>query len=142
VVTRSDSAEFVRSLVRGDYDATDEYEKRLDEQGWSDFPKFLSAAFFLAVERRFPRGFNQADVIHFVADLRAHGRPGAPEFDPSAAEAMIGAVLNPSIDFDLHQEAIGQIQTLVVHKVLADENLDDAELDQFLGDAEALATRG
>lgn len=137
--TRSDSAEFIRTLVLGEYDANDQYEQKLDEQGWIGFPRFLATAFFLAVGRRFKTGDNHAEVVRFVADLRATSPDAAAILDPQATELVIRAVLDPDVAFDLDQTTLGKVQTMVVHKILTEEHLSADELDEFLGEAEGLA---
>jgi hypothetical protein len=138
VTTRSDPAEFIRTLVEGNYEATGRYEQRLDEQGWAGFPRFLGTVFFLAVERRFGAD-NRGEIIRFVADLRARGGEETVDVDPHTAETTIRKVFDPALRIDVDQTAIGRIQTLVVHKILTEENLSPAELDTFLGEAEEFA---
>jgi hypothetical protein len=138
MMIRSDPAEFIRTLVLGDFAATQQFEQKLDEQGWAGFPRFLLTAFFLAVERRFT-GDDQGEIIRFVADLRAHGSGDTAGVDPQAAELLIRKVFDPSVKIDVDQTAAGRIQTLVVHRVLSEENLSAEDLDAFLAEAEDLA---
>jgi hypothetical protein len=126
--------------VQEDYEANDRYEQKLDEQGWAEFPRFLATAFFLAIERRFKGRDIQADVIRFVADLRATSPDAASILDAQATELVVRAVLDPAVTFDLDQTTLGKIQTMVTHKILSAENLSPDELDTFLGEAEELAT--
>jgi hypothetical protein len=137
--TRSDSAEFIRTLVLGQHEANDRYEQKLDDQGWIGFPRFLATAFFLAVGRRFPAGGNHGEIVRFVAGLRATSPDTALILDAQATELVIRAALEPDVTFDLDQTTIGKIQTMVLHRVLSDENLSLAELDAFLDEAEGLA---
>ncbi|MGI5214642.1 hypothetical protein ACQEUR_17100, partial [Plantactinospora sp. CA-290183] len=62
---------YVRALVRGDHQAHDQLQAQLDAEGWEGFPRFLSSLFFLAVDRRFGENATPAEVIKFVAELRA-----------------------------------------------------------------------
>lgn len=137
----SDAVEFIRTLVRGDFEANNRYEQRLNEQSWIGFPRFLSTVFFLAVERRFSGPSEEGNIIKFVADLRASGTGEAASLFPQAVETLIRAVLDPSVKVNLDQTTMTQIQTLVVHKILTDEVLPDDELDALLGRAEQLANR-
>jgi hypothetical protein len=138
---KSDAAEFIRTLVRGDFEANSQYEQRLEERAWVGFPKFLTAVFFLAVDRRFGNLANQADIIKFVADLRGRGTGDVASLDPQATETLIRAVLDPAIAVKLDQTTMARIQTLVAHKILTDEVLSDEQLDALLAQAEQLANR-
>ncbi|MDG4829159.1 hypothetical protein O7627_07545 [Solwaraspora sp. WMMD1047] len=58
-----DLIEFVRTLVRDEYEANDHYERKLDDDGWAGWPPYLSALFFLAVDRRFAGVYDEPQVI-------------------------------------------------------------------------------
>lgn len=137
-MARSDPAEFMRTLVQGDYEATSRCEQKLDEQGWLGFPRFLGALFFMAVRRRF-QGRDQAEIIRFVAELRAQESDQDADLEAHAIESAIRRVFDRSVKIDVDQTTIGTIQTLVSHKILAEENLSPEELDSVLGEAEQLA---
>lgn len=139
MATRGDIVEFARTLIRGDFEANDRYERALDEDGWDGWPSFLSALFFLAVDRRFKGTYDEAQVIRFVADLRAEAGEGALPIDPSSMELLIKAVLDPAVRFDLPAETMGQIQTMVAYTILAREGLSDKELDGVLAEAQSIA---
>lgn len=141
MIIRPELKEYIRTLVRGENDANDQVEVLLDEDGWDGFPRFLAALFFLAVERRFDDHPEPAEVIKFVAELRADLSRGGPDIDAAAAETLIISILDPSIDYTIQQEMIGKIQAATVYKVLADENPSDADLDAFLNEAALLAER-
>jgi hypothetical protein len=128
----------MRTLVQGDYEATSRYERKLDEQGWIGFPRFLGALFFMTVRRRF-KDRDQREIIRFVADLRARDNAEGASVDPQATESLIGRVFDPSVRIVVDQTTIGSIQTLVVHRILADENLSPEALDAVLAEAEELA---
>jgi hypothetical protein len=138
VTVRSDFVQLVRTLVRGDFETNDQYERKLNEEGWEGFPRFLSAVFFLAVERRFARDADINDIIRFVADIRS--RTGASSVDPIAAETLIRAALDHSVAVNVEEELAGTVQLMVAHQILADEDLSDEDLDGFLRDAVRLAS--
>ncbi|GAB3972350.1 hypothetical protein V1634_07585 [Plantactinospora veratri] len=136
---KSDVVEFARTLIRGDFEANDRYEEKLDAEGWDGWPPFLSALFFLAVERRFQGRYDEAEVIRFVADLRADTVDGAAPIDASSAESMIRAVFDESVQLRVAPEAMGRIQTLTAYKILANGNLTDKEIDSLLAEAKEIA---
>lgn len=133
---RSDPAELIRALVLGDDQAMDHYQRRLDDAGWAGARRFLSTLFFMTVRRRFA-SHDEADIIRFVADIRATTDPSS--INPSDAEALIRKALDPDIPISITQDQLGRIQTLVVYRVLADENLAPEALDDRLREAEELA---
>lgn len=135
----SDIVEFARSLIRGDFAANDRYERKLDDAGWEGWPAFLSALFFLAIDRRFSGEYDQAKAIRLVADLRAGMSEEQTPPDPISTEKLIRAVFDPSVELDLPPEDMGKIQTLVAYNILAQEQLSDEELDELLAEAQELA---
>lgn len=139
MMIKSDVVEFARTLLRGDFEENDRYERKLDEEGWDGWPSLLSAIFFLAVDKRFGGRRDDAAIIHFVADLRAEVGDDGPVIEAAAAEALIRAVLDSSVEFSVDPAAMGTIQTLVVNKILAAENITDDELDGLLAKAKEIA---
>ncbi|MFY1690813.1 hypothetical protein [Plantactinospora sp. WMMB782] len=132
---------YIRALVRGDNEAHDRIQAQLDSEGWDGFPRFLASLCFLAVDRRFGDDATSADVIKFVADLRAGLADGGPEINAEDAEALIRANIDPEADYDIAPSMIGKIQAAVVYKVLTDEHITDEDLDAVLIEAAQLATR-
>lgn len=139
MTTNSDLVEYVRTLVRGDTAAHDRIETRLDAAGWEGLPRFMNALFFVMVSHRFKPTDNDAEVIRFVADLRADLSDGGPELDTEGAETLIKSIIDPSIDYTIEQEMIGRIQAATIHKILTEADLTDSELDAFLSEAVQLA---
>lgn len=106
-----------------------------------DSPRFLASLFFLAVDRRFRENYSPAEVIKFVADLRADLANGGPNISAEDAEALIRANLDPELDYDIEPSMIGKIQATVVYKVLTDASITDEQLDALLAEAAELAGR-
>jgi hypothetical protein len=138
---KPDFVEYVRTMVRGDHEANDQIEARLDEQGWDGFPRFMSALFFLAIDRRFGSKIDKAKVITFVAEMRADVANDGPEIDGQAAETLIESIIDASVEYSIPQSMIGTIQAAAVYKVLTEDRLSDTALDAFLAEAEKLANR-
>jgi len=113
-------------------------EQILDERNWPGFPAYLGALFLLAVTRRLGSG-DRGDIIRFVADVRA--KESRWSYDPSVAdmETPIRRVFDPAVEFSLDPQALGAIETLVVYRILVDEELSDENLDALLNEAETLA---
>ncbi|MBF9127472.1 hypothetical protein I0C86_00450 [Plantactinospora sp. S1510] len=142
MTVKSDVVEFARTLIKGDFEANDRYEQKLDAEGWDDWPSFLSALFFLAVERRFQGRYDKAEVIRFVAELRAGATEGAAPLDPANAELLIKAVFDQSVQLDIAPAAMGHIQTLVAYRILSQEKLSDEHLNDLLDEARQIVDEG
>lgn len=142
-MTNQQFAAYVRTLVCGDDEANQRIEAELDRSGWDGYPHFLAVAFHLAVSERFHRPPNSAEIIRFVADMRAELGDDAPHIDQHVAERLIRSVLagNVRIDPSEDPEMIGRIQSLVLYEILADARLTNEQLDGFLGEAARLADR-
>jgi hypothetical protein len=91
----------------------------------------LGAAFTQAVERRFGERRQVSDVIRYVATVR--GRAPDQDFDPLDAENMIRAGLGDSAAVEgMTDEAKADVQGALLVELMADEQLDDAGLDEFV----------
>lgn len=136
-------AEYVRTLVRGDDEANERIEQELDRTGWDGYPHFLAVAFFLAVDKRFSRPADTAEIIRFVADTRAELGDDGPAIDQHLAERLIRSVLDDSarVEATADAEMIGRIQSLVLYEILSDGRLTDEHVDSFLAEAARLADR-
>jgi len=100
-----------------------------------DFRALLSAAFHVAVRRRFTDRTRASDVIEFVGEIRAESTAAATAIDPRTAERMILAVAG--------DEEVGDITAGVRFEqqvALLTEMIPGAgELDAFVADARELA---
>ncbi len=133
--------EYVKTMVRGDHEANDRFERSLDAVGWRGWPQFLAAAFFLVVEHQFSHLADPGQIVRFVASMRAEIGEDGPEIDQLLAERMIRSVLDEGVTLDLStsdQQMVGKIQTLVTYTVLA--SATEAELNKLLEEASRLAS--
>lgn len=99
----------------------------------------VTAAFCTAVERRFAPDGSADDVIEFVGDVRSRTGRAADEIDPRTAERLILAVYTDEPIGDLDPKASFGIQILLLAALIADAQLDDPGLDEFLAEARKLA---
>jgi uncharacterized protein with PIN domain len=135
-----DVVQYVRALVREDFEAHAHYEEALERDGWDGMSQFLAAAFVLAVERRFGAGNpDPGAVIRFVADLRADLATTGTEIEPRAAEKVIRAALDGRSGFDYDQETVATVETVAIYKILSDQEPGEEALDAFLAEAADLA---
>jgi hypothetical protein len=141
VTVKPEFVDYLRTMIRGDHTANDRVEAVLDEQGWDGFPRFMSALFFLAVDRRFGSVAQTPEIIKFVADLRVDVAEGGPEIDAKAAETLIRAAIQSSVNSNIPHFMIGTIQAATVYKILTEENLSDERLDAFFAEGVRLVSR-
>ncbi|MEU6023574.1 hypothetical protein [Micromonospora sp. NPDC047134] len=131
---------YIRTMVKGEHAENDRIEARLDAQGWDGFGTLLGAVFYFAVNRRFPNGASQDEVIRFVSEMRIT-TTGGPETDAASAEKLINAALDPSIDTDVEPTMAGRVQGPTILHILGSCAVSDRELDDLLSEAAALASR-
>ncbi|MEV4497091.1 hypothetical protein AB0J84_15490 [Micromonospora arborensis] len=129
---------YIRTMVRGEHAANDEIEARLDNAGWDGFSTLLGAVFYFAVNRRFPGGASQDEIIRFVSEMRST-TIGGPETDANSVEKLVSAALDPSLDTDIEPGLAGRIQGLTILHTLGGGGASDDELDAILREAATLA---
>ncbi|GIG66110.1 hypothetical protein [Phytomonospora endophytica] len=125
-----------RAAIGGDSDGIDAATKRLDGDGWAGSVRHVFAVFGQAVQRRFPPGYTRADIVHFVADVRAASHdPGSMSAD--IAEELVRVALGEAdLDPELGFEEVITPQISLAVAILREERLSDAELDEFFTDVE------
>jgi hypothetical protein len=133
--------EYIRTMALGDYAESDRIEARIDAAGWDGFPMLLNVVFFLAVHRGLGPESSQADIIRFVAEMRAAAPATVPAIDANAAESLIRSALDPDFDPDIDAEMAGAIQALTIVHVLGNGAVPAHELDALLAEATEAANR-
>jgi hypothetical protein len=97
------------------------------------YTALLAAAFMEAVKRRFGGRDSAAEVIEYVADVRARVPGVGEKTDPSAAERLIRSVLAgdahaPDIDARMR----GRIFIFFLAAIISDAQYDDDQLEALL----------
>jgi len=135
-----DEIAVLRAHLSGNQALQQELQARLaSPAARSRYATLVAAAFFEAVDRRFaPRG-TAADVIDFVADVRARSERLAEGIDAQAAEQLIGAALTGEDAPGIDGEAKGRLFIVLLAALASDEHFTDAELDAFLAEARKTA---
>lgn len=137
----TDQVATLRAYLAGDFEQYEQLYKRMDRQAArTTFLALIDAAFFEAVDRRFAKDGTRADVIEFVADIRARS-DRVSEIDALTAERLIRAVLGDGTIDDIEDKDRFGTETVLLAGLIADEQLDDAGLDAFVADARKLADR-
>jgi hypothetical protein len=140
-MANSELIELFRAAGRDDWDAVDQAVERLDTAGWPGGVQGITAVFGLAVHRRFPADYDVRDVIRFVADMRSDADV-PDDIPPTDAEALIRAALGePALAEHIPGSLSLSLQVALAIRIIAAERMPDAELERFLGEAEALVSR-
>lgn len=135
-----DQVAALRALLRDDMDQHRQLFAGLDRAAAKKgYPALVTAAFIEAVERRFGTGYQRADIVAFVADVRARSDRLTSRLDPDVAERVVESVLGDGTVRGLDQQAVTSAKLLLLAGLIADARLDDAGLDEFLAAARKLA---
>lgn len=129
----------LRALLTGNLEEHERLRDQLSPDSREGYAALITAAFFEATERRFGQDYTRADVIDFVADVRARSSRISETMDPVAAERMILAVVGDEDIEDLDDRTRGALQIVLLAGLIADEELDGPALDDTLAKARALA---
>lgn len=111
-------------------------DSKADSPGYS---ALLTAAFHNAVDLRFNRDSTLDEVTEFVADVRARSERLRDALDPRIAERVIVAAVGGNYVHDLEPAESNKIKTVLLTALIADMDLDDAGLDEFIAKARAFA---
>lgn len=132
----------LRARLRGDLAGA---QRRVYNWDWAanrlGYTTLVSAAFVLAVERRFrPDGNfgNVEDVLKYIAEVRCR-TPDIDDIDPHIAEClMLPTVTGADLEEIPVDEATG-IELMLLTSLVADAQYDDTTLDAFIAEARELA---
>ncbi len=100
-----------------------------------------NAAFIEAAERKFTSDTTADDIIQFVADVRSRSERIGGSMDPRVAERVLLAAVADADIGDLDPREVRRSQTILLNALIVDENLDGADLDEFIATARGLADR-
>ena|SRR5579862_2622049 len=135
-----DQVAALRALLSDDMDRHRQIYAGLDRaETKKGYPALVTAAFIVAVERRFGTTSELADIVAFVADVRSRSDRLASRLDPDISERVIQAVLGDGTVRGLDKESVTGAKLLLLGGLIADARLDDAGLDEFLATARKLA---
>jgi hypothetical protein len=124
----------------------DEHKRRVAELDWdtegAGYVALLDGAFFEAIDRRLGTQATDEDIISFVADVRSRTEESGRDVDPELAEHLISAVLGRGGTFDgLDEKKATGAKLYMLASYVADQQYDEAGLDEFLQEARKNADR-
>lgn len=131
----------IRALARGDWDTADAVVADLDRSGWVGGIQIIGAAFAVAVNQRFDAQSTADDVARYVAAARASYQ-GGETLPALEMEGLVRAALGePSLADNIVPEVALGIEVFVLGHLLQEFNLDAAQLDEFVAEAEQAAAQ-
>lgn len=132
----------VRAYLSGDSEKFRRLNRERDKSraATRSYVALITAAFADAVERRFTAQTPESEIIEFVAELRSRSDRLSEQLDPTAAERLMMAVFRNDVDTrGLDGDTTLTAKLLVASAIMADADLDSAELEEFLDKARVLA---
>jgi hypothetical protein len=105
------------------------------------YGELVYAAFVTAARRKFSPTWTVADIIRFVANARAQRGGDADDINPRAAENLIRRALDDHVADEVDQETKARTQILLLAALVEDQQLSDADLDEFLGTVHMLTSQ-
>ncbi|HEY3683566.1 MAG TPA: hypothetical protein VGL93_11025 [Streptosporangiaceae bacterium] len=129
----------LRAFLAGDMAEHKRLSAELANEPKAGYMALIAAAFWEAVERRFPTETPRSEVIDFVSNTRTRALEAADLLDPKVSEQMILAVITDESISDLDNETVVSHEVTLLSALIADEQLDDAGLDAFLNVARTVA---
>jgi AcrR family transcriptional regulator len=135
ITVTGDQVAAMRTYFKGDAAGYKEMVDRLDPAARRAYAALIVASFLVAAENRFGKGATRGDVAEFIENLRARSEKLAGDIDPHQAERLIMAVhTDENVD-----DVDNGLYSLLLAGMIADAQLSDAELDEFLENSRKLA---
>jgi hypothetical protein len=124
----------LRAYLTGDDAEYERLTNRPDPVSFQDgFSALVTTAFVQAVHRRFGQNRMLADVIQFVAQVRARYLNDPHLLDPYEAEKLIWAALgDQQVAAELNDEAKARGQLLLLPALIDEQNPDQSGIDELL----------
>jgi hypothetical protein len=115
------------------------YGRMVTSASRARYSTLLATAFFEAANRRFGGRDSAAEVIEYVADVRARLPEVGEKIDPGAAERVIRRALTDVDVSDISDRMTGRIFIIFLVAMVSDAEYDDVQLDAFLAEARKAA---
>ncbi|HZB32802.1 MAG TPA: hypothetical protein VE465_21770 [Streptosporangiaceae bacterium] len=125
----------LRAYLVDDEEESDRLIGYLEQSGGLDgFSALFGSAFFDAVNRRFAPTWSVAEVVRFVATVRAHHLADPNDLDPLNAERLIRTALGDGSVDDLDDE-IRAAQMILLPVLIHEEQPNPVALEDILAQA-------
>jgi hypothetical protein len=133
---------WLHAYLSGEYELAERLTTQVAAPGADDgIAELVYAAFVIAARMKFSPTWTDADVIRFVAHVRAPR--GLPDIlDPRSAEHQLRSALGETkTGYHPDAEARAAARVILLDGLVQDLNLDEAERVDLLNQARNLATR-
>jgi hypothetical protein len=135
---------WLHAYLSGEYELAERLTSQAADSSAADgIAELTYAAFVIAARRKFSPGWTDADMIRFVAHVRAPR--GLPDIlDPRAAEHQLRSALGGGetrTAYHPDAEARAAAQVILLHALIQDLNLDEPARVDLLNQARNLANR-
>jgi hypothetical protein len=133
---------WLHAYLSGEYELAERFTSQAAGSATADgIAELVYAAFVTAARRKFAPGWTDADVIQFVAQVRAPR--GLPDIlDPRAAEHQLRSAHGETLTgYHPGAEAKAAAQVILAHALIQDLNLDEPARAGLLNEARDLANR-
>jgi hypothetical protein len=135
-----DEVAALRAFLQGNQALQEElYERITTLAAKTRYMRLLATAFFEAANRQFGGRDSDAEVIEYVADVRARTPRLAQQIDPSAAERVIRRALTDVDVSDISDRMRGRILIVFLAAMVTDAQYDDGQLEGLLAEARKVA---
>jgi hypothetical protein len=135
-----DEVAALRAYLQGNQALQEElYERITTLDAKTRYTRLLATAFFEAVNRRFGGRDSAAEVIEYVADVRARSPRLGEQIDPGAAERLIRRALTDVDVSDIDSRMRGRIFIVFLAAMVSDAHYDDGQLEGLLAEAREAA---
>ncbi|MFY1635288.1 hypothetical protein ACN27F_18775 [Solwaraspora sp. WMMB335] len=134
-------SDLIRAMARGDWGTADRLLAEVGDKGLREGPQTNTAAFFVAVQRRFGETPDLQQIATFVATTRQRYADGH-QLPALAMEGMIRAVLGEAdlLD-DIAPDVAFSAQIVILGTLLQDQEWTEAELEEFVREVEQTAAQ-
>jgi hypothetical protein len=139
----ADQVATVRAFLSGDGETFERLNDGLDrsQAGRTAYATLITATFARAVQRRFNAQTPRSEIIDYVADVRSRSDNVAAKLDPDRAERMVMTIIGDEDVDDLDSNERIQVAMFLLAGLVADADLDEAELEAFLERSRTLANK-
>ena len=136
-----DAVATLRAQLTGDQEEYDRLLAKVDAAGdATSYAALVAAAFVEAAERRFRAHGTPADVVRFVADVRARTPDMSEKIDPKVGEQLfLSALMDAPLDEGLSGGTIVATQLLLLVAMTVDEAPAPERLEAILAESRTLA---
>lgn len=129
-----------RAYLLGDIQTATAFASPLSDADAHAYALLLQAVLSLAAGRRFSSGYNDGDVIRYVAKVRTGTDVRTEDLglDPKVAEAVLRHALGTATPLETDAQTQMRAVMALLTVVLSELSLNDSDIEEFLVEARKL----